>query len=91
MFAFVPNHNIIKFCSLKGPFHDPQLHSPIFTKKVEIFTSVEAYRYIKYVCKIFLANSFVWRNNRRIGYLLCRHEKYTSYWPMQQVNTVKRA
>ncbi len=29
--------------------------------------------------KVFLANSFVWGNNLRIGYLLCRHEKYTTY------------
>ncbi len=63
---------------IKGPFRDPQPHPQFSTKKVEIFTSVEAFRYIIYVCKIFLANSFVWLNNRRIGYLLCRHEKYTT-------------
>ena len=38
---------------------------------------------------IFLANSFVWLNNSRIGYLLCRHEKYTTLWPMQQVQCSK--
>ncbi len=63
---------------LKDHFVIHSLIPPFFTKKVEIFTSVEAYRYIMYVCKTFLANSFVRRNNRRIGYLLCRHEKYTT-------------
>ncbi len=33
--------------------------SPIFQKKGEIFTSAETFRYIIYVCKIFLANPFV--------------------------------
>ena len=32
---------------------------PFSTRKVEIFTSSEAFRYIMYVCRIFLANSFV--------------------------------
>ncbi len=32
----------------KGPFCDPQPHLPFFSKKVQIFTSVEAFR-----CKIF--------------------------------------
>ncbi len=32
---------------VKGPFHDPQPH--FFSKKVEIFTSVEAFKYIN-VC-----------------------------------------
>ena len=56
------------------------IHSPIpllSTKKVEIFTSVEAFRYIMYLCKILLTKSYVWGNNRWIGYLLCRYEKYT--------------
>ena len=44
---------------IKGPFCDPQPHPPFFTKKVEIFTSAEAFRYIMFVRKIFLANSFV--------------------------------
>ncbi len=38
------------------------IHSPIppfFSKKVEIFTSAEAFRYIMFVCKLFLANSIV--------------------------------
>ncbi len=42
----------------KGPFHDLQPHppSPFFSKKVEIFTSVEALWYIWFVCKIIVAN-----------------------------------
>ncbi len=49
---------------VKGPFRDPQPHPSIFSKKVEIFTSAEASRYIIFMCKIFLANLFLWRNNR---------------------------
>ena len=37
------------------------------SKKVEIFTSVEAFRSIMFVCKIFLANPFVSQNNGWIG------------------------
>ena len=37
-----------------------------FSKKVEIFTSVQAFTYIKFVYKIFLTNSFVWQNNHEI-------------------------
>ncbi len=44
---------------IKGPFRDPQPHPPIFHKKVEIFTWVEPFMYIMYVCKISLANSFL--------------------------------
>ena len=68
-------------------------------KSWDEFTSSEAFRYIRYVCRIFLANSFVWGNNSRIGYLLCWHEKYRPYnigglvqWPMalsNKCNTVK--
>ncbi len=41
---------------IKGPFCDSQTHSPppFFSKKVSIFTSAEAFRYIMSVCKIFL-------------------------------------
>ena len=39
-------------------------HHPFFSK-VQIFTSVEAFRYM-FVGKIFLSNSFVTRNNRQI-------------------------
>ncbi len=49
---------------LKVHFVIHSLIPPFFSKKVEIFTSEEAFRYIMFVCKIFLANSFVWRNNR---------------------------
>ena len=31
---------------LKGPFHDPEPHPPIFHQKIGDFTSVEAFRYI---------------------------------------------
>ncbi len=31
---------------IKGPFYDPQPHPPFFSKKVEIFIQVEAFRYI---------------------------------------------
>ena len=41
-----------------------------------IFTSVEAFRYIIFVCKVFLANSSVWWNNRCIADLLCQHKNY---------------
>ncbi len=40
------------------------------------------------MCKIFLANSFVWGNHHWIVYL-CQHEKYTTLWPMQQVQYSK--
>ena len=40
---------------------------PFSTKKFQMFTAVEAFRYIMYVCKIFFANSFDWGNNRWIG------------------------
>ena len=46
---------------LKDPFCDPQPHPHIFSKNVEIFTLAEAFRFIMFVCKIFLANSFVLR------------------------------
>ena len=42
------------------------------------------------MCKIFLANSFVWGNNRRISYLLCRHEKYKYSGLCNECNTVKK-
>ena len=44
---------------IKGPFRDPQPNPPFFSKKVEIFTSGDASRYIMFVCKIFLANLFI--------------------------------
>ena len=40
----------------------------ISLKKFRFLHSVEAFVYIIYVCKIFLAISFVWLNNCRIGY-----------------------
>ncbi len=46
------------------------LTSPLFSKKVEIFTSAEAFRYIMFLCIIFLANSFVGEIIGRIVYLL---------------------
>ena len=36
-----------------SPFRDPQPHSPTFLKKVKIFTSVEALRFLLFVFKIF--------------------------------------
>ena len=48
----------------KGPLRNPQPHPPFFSKKVEIFISAEAFRYIMFMRKIFIAKSFVWRNNR---------------------------
>ena len=47
---------------LKVHFVIHSLIPPFFSKKVEIFTSAEAFRYIMFVCKIFLANSLVWSN-----------------------------
>ncbi len=55
------------------------IHSPIppfYLKTVDIFTSAEVFRYIMFVCKIFLANSFAWQSNRSIVYLLCLHNNY---------------
>ena len=37
------------------------LNAPFFSNKDKIFISEEAFRYIMFVCKIFLTNSFVWR------------------------------
>ncbi len=69
VYIFVTNTATSKSrVSVKGPFCDPQAdHSLIplfFSKKVEIFTSAEAFRYIIFVRKIFLAISFVGQNNR---------------------------
>ncbi len=52
--------HIISECSFKGPFPDPQPHPLIFSKNVEIFTSI--CRYIMSVCQIFLANSLESQN-----------------------------
>ena len=41
---------------VKGLFHDPLGHSPFFSKEVAIFTSVETFMYIMFVCKVLLAN-----------------------------------
>ncbi len=47
-----------------------KIHPPIFSKSVEIFTSVEAFRYI-YVCVPNNSCKFICsRNNHRI---VCRH------------------
>ncbi len=48
--------------SVKGLKVHFVIHSLILfsSKKVEIFTSAKAFRYTMFVCKIFLANSFVW-------------------------------
>ena len=51
---------------LKGPFCDPQPHFPIFVKKkkkIEIFTSGEAFRYIIFVLKIHW-----WNNHKLLNY-----------------------
>ncbi len=76
--------------NIKGPFRDPQPYHSFFAKKVEIFTSAEVFNYM-FVYKIFLANLFVWWNNCRIVYLLCRHNEYHALWPMQQYDTVQHA
>ena len=65
----LPVHNTKGLSSVipvKGPFHDPQLHPPFFPKNLD-FTSLEAFRYMICMCKIFLANSFVWWNDQQIG------------------------
>ncbi len=47
---------------------------PFFSKKVEIFVLVEAFRYIMFVQKIFLANLIiVWQNITEFVYFSCRH------------------
>ncbi len=51
-------------CELKVHFVIHSLIPPFFSKKVEIFTSAEAFRFITACVQIFLANSFAWRNNR---------------------------
>ncbi len=62
---------------------------PIFLQKVEIFTSVEVFWFIMFVCKIFLANSLPCRNNRRVVYYAYHHNKFQHSF-MQQCDTVKR-
>ncbi len=54
------------FCVLKVHFVIHSLNPYFPSTEVEIFTSVEAFKYIMFVCKIFLANSFVWQNNHQI-------------------------
>ena len=65
---------IENFTKLKGPFRDPQPHSPIFHQKVELFTSVETFN----VCVQNISCKFICLrgNNGRIGHLSCRHGKY---------------
>ena len=63
-------HQMTGSSNFKGPIPDLQSHPPtFFSKKVEIFTSIEAIRYIMSVYTILLVYSFVWRNKHRIDYL----------------------
>ena len=63
----------------KVPFVIHSLPQPfIFLQEVWIFTLKEAFQYVILVRKIFLANPFVWQNNRRIVDWLWRHVKYSN-------------
>ena len=56
----------------KGPFRDPQPHSPCHFSPKKL-------RFLMFVCKIFLANSFVWQNNRlNCLFTVCRHNNHHS-------------
>ncbi len=61
--SYSANENSATFLKVHFVIHS--LIPPFFSRKVEIFTSAEAFRYMMLLCKIFLANSFVWWNNRQ--------------------------
>ncbi len=68
----------IEVGQLKVHFLIHSLIPPFFSKKVEIFTSAEAFRCIMFVCKIFLGieiNLFG-ETIVRIVYLVCQHRNY---------------
>ena len=65
--------------ALKVHFVIHSLIPPYFSKKVEIFIPVEAFKYILFVLKLFLANSLVWRSNRRICVF------FMSTWKFQRI------
>ncbi len=70
------------FChvnNLKAHFVIHSLIPLFFSKKIEIFVPVEAFRYILFVLKIFLANLLVWRSNRRICVF------FMSTWKFQHI------
>ena len=60
---------------VKGPFHDPQPHPPLFSKKVEIFyTSADTFTqclFAKYFLQIHLFGELI-----APIVCLCRHYKY---------------
>ena len=64
LFVQVSGRSWEYFIHLKVHFVIHSLIPPVFTKKVEMFTSAEAFTSIMFVCKIFLAKSFLWRNDR---------------------------
>ncbi len=64
---------------LKVHFVIYSLIPPFFSTKVEIFIPVEAFRYILFVLKIFLANLLAWRSNRRICVF------FMSTWKLQHI------
>ena len=79
VFWVAQNVSMCLFSSIKDPFRDPQPHPPIFLQKVEIFIPVEAFRYVLFVLKIFLANLLVWRSNRRFCVF------FMSTWKFQHI------
>ncbi len=69
----------VPYDALKVHFVIHSLIPPFISKKVGIFIPVEAFRYIMFVLKIFLANLLVWRNNHRICVF------FMSTWKFQHV------